>query len=49
MKVAFLFLLFAVLIGLAGCTSDDTGATRSSFGGPPAMPGSDSNASQNRY
>jgi len=50
MKLSLLLLIFAVLIGIAGCTSsDDTGAARTTFGGPPVMSGSDSNASENRY
>jgi hypothetical protein len=50
MKVVLLILALPVLMCIAGCTSDssDPGA-RSSFGGPPAMSGSDSNASENRY
>jgi hypothetical protein len=52
MKVVFLILALPVLMCIAGCTSDNSsepGATHTTFGGPPVMSGSDSNASENRY
>jgi hypothetical protein len=51
MKVVLLILALPVLMCIAGCTSNSSepGAIHSTFGGPPAMSGSDSNASENRY
>jgi hypothetical protein len=53
MKVVILLLALSAVMCIAGCTSynppPEPGASHSSFGGPPAMPGSDSSASENRY